>query len=131
VRLGRAARRPFGEYLNQIHGRIHGPFSDSFLASLCSLPAQHPLSNFELVSELGVMVNGASGALESLALTRSSGVKEFDAAAILTMESAFPMTPAPGHIWSEDGRVYFLWEFHRNPEEACSTYFARPLKLAG
>lgn len=119
----------FVRYLNEIHLRIHGPFSDSFLASLCDLPPRHPLWRFDLVSEVGVMVNGASGALESLALTRSSGVKEFDAAAVLAMVSAFPMTPAARKIWSEDGRVYFLWEFHRNPEEACSTYFARPLKF--
>ena len=74
------------------------------------------------------MINGVSGAVESLALIKTSGVKEFDGAAMLAMLSAFPL-PAPHDIWSSDGRVYVAWSFHRRKEEACSTDLAWPFKI--
>jgi len=64
-------------------------------------------------------------------VTRTSGVTAYDIGALESVQRASPFGPPPPEIVSPDGNVYLHWEFHRRPEYACSTYFARPYILKG
>ncbi len=123
------ARVPFAGYLNQVHNRLHPIFADSFLASLDSLPASHPMNKPDIKTHLEIVLNQEDGKVVRMGVTRTSGVTAFDIAALESVMRAQPFGPPPPEIVSPDGRVYFHWEFHRNPDYACSTYFAHPFIL--
>ena len=116
-------------YLEAVHACVHTAFADSFLVSLRSLPAGHPLADRELATTVEVVVNGESGALEEVGVVASSGVPELDAAAVAAFGAAFPLAPPPPASLSSDGNLYITWELHRRPAEACSASQARPWKL--
>ena len=117
------------EYLEAVHACVHAAFADSFLASLRTLPAGHPLADPELATTVEVVVNGESGALEQVGVVASSGVPELDAAAVAAFGAAFPLAPPPPAILSSDGNFYVTWELRRRREEACSAAQARAWKL--
>jgi hypothetical protein len=62
-------------------------------------------------------------------LTKSSGILQFDVSALASVDRAAPFGVPPAAIVSPDGNVYLHWEFYRNPDYACSTYFAHPFIL--
>jgi hypothetical protein len=120
----------FATYLNDIHNRIHPIFADSYLQSLNRLPASDPQNRPDLVSHLEIVVNKADGSLAKLpGIVKSSGVTAFDMSALESVLQASPFGTPPSAIVSPDGNVYLHWEFYRNPDYACSTYFARPFIL--
>src|SRR6185295_9132591 len=123
------ARVPFASYLNTIHNRLHPIFADSFLASLDSLPGDHPMNRPEISTNLEIVLDKEEGRIVRMGVTKTSGVTAFDIAALESVHRAQPFGPPPGEIVSPDGNVYFHWEFWRNPYYACSTYFARPYLL--
>ena len=123
------ARVPFASYLNQIHNRLHPIFADSFLASLGSLPREHPLNRPDMITNLEIVLDQEQGKVVKMGVTRASGSTVFDIAALESVQSASPFGKPPSEIISPDGNVYLHWEFHRNPYYACSTYFARPFML--
>jgi TonB family protein len=122
------ARVPFAGFLNSFHNRLHPIFADGFLASLTALGDAHPLNDPALVTWLDVAVDG-EGKIVRLGVVRRSSVVAFDIAALEAMEKAQPLGPPPDMIRSADGLVYFRWEFYRNPQHACSTYYAHPYLL--
>jgi TonB family protein len=123
------ARVPFASYLNQIHNRLHPVFADSFLASLDSLPREHPLNRPDMRTNLEIVLDKDEGKVVKMGVTQSSGSTVFDIAALESVQSASPFGTPPKAIVSPDGKVYLHWEFYRNPYYACSTYFARPFIL--
>jgi TonB family protein len=123
------ARVPFATYVNMVHGRLHPHFADGFLTSLDTLPTSDPRNALTLSTELAFAIDGKTGRLDNVKVTRSSGVPQFDAGALNAMKRAFPTVPPDPAIWSTDRKVYALWEFHRGPE-ACGTWNARPFKFA-
>ncbi len=125
------ARVPFANYLNRIHNRIHPIFAEGFLDSLDSLPDSHPLNRQEITTNLEIVLDKEEGRIQRMGVTKTSGVTAFDVAALESVQRAQPFGPPPREIVSPDGNVYFHWEFHRNRDEACSTYFARPFILKG
>jgi TonB family protein len=122
------ARVPFATYLNGMHERIHPIFAESFLQSLDSLPATHPLNDQQLVTRLEIVLS-KEGRLKRMGVVKLSGVTAFDVAALDAVDRAAPFGPAPDAIVSPDGNVYLHWEFHRNEIYACSTMGARPFIL--
>lgn len=124
-----AARVPFATYLNQIHNRLHLTFADDFLASLSGLPPDHPLNRRDMSTHLEIALSKEDGRIVKMGITKSSGVTMFDVGALEAVSKSAPYGVPPGSIVSSDGNVYLHWEFHRNPELACSTYFARPFIL--
>jgi TonB family protein len=116
-------------YLENVHACVHEAFADSFLTSLEALPKDHPLSDPTLEATIEIVIDGESGALTKAGVVGSSGVPEFDAAAVAAFAHAFPLAPPPEATLSSDGRLYVTWELHRNPEEACRREQARPWKL--
>ncbi|MCC6215429.1 MAG: TonB C-terminal domain-containing protein [Polyangiaceae bacterium] len=123
------ARVPFASYLNVVHNRLHPIFADSFLASLDGLPGTHPMNEPELSTNLEIILDREDGSVVGMGVTKTSGVTAFDVAALEAVSRAAPFGTPPREIVSPDGRVYFHWEFYRNPYYACSTYFARPFLL--
>jgi outer membrane biosynthesis protein TonB len=123
------ARVPFASYLNQIHSRIHPIFAETFLESLDDLPASHPMNRPGITTNLEIVLDRDEGRIQKMGITKTSGVTAFDVAALESVHRAQPFGAPPREIISPDGNVYFHWEFHRNREEACSTYFARPFIL--
>jgi TonB family protein len=123
------ARVPFAGYLNQIHSRLHPIFADSFLPSLDNLPADHPLNQPTVRTNLEIVLDKDEGKIVKMGVTRSSGSTMFDVAALESVQNAAPFGKPPAIIVSPDGNVYLHWEFYRNPVYACSTYFAHPFML--
>lgn len=124
-----AARVPFATYLNQVHNRLHLTFADDFLASLAGLPPDHPLNRRDMSTHLEIALSKEDGRIVKIGITKSSGVTMFDVGALEAVSKSAPYGVPPGSIVSSDGNVYLHWEFHRAPEWACSTYFARPFIL--
>ena len=122
------ARWAFAAYMNSMHNRIHPLFSDTFLSSLDSLPAGHPLNDQRLSTEIEIILSQESGDVVRVGVIKSSGITAFDIAALDSVRRAAPFGTPPPEIVSPDGNVYLHWEFHRN-REACSTYNARPFLL--
>lgn len=123
------ARVPFATYLNTIHNRIHPIFADDFLLSLDGLPQGHPLNEPKLVTRLEIVLDRDDGRVIKMGVLRTSGVTAFDVAALDSVQRASPYGKPPSAIVSPDGKVYFHWEFYRNPMYACSTMNARPYIL--
>lgn len=123
------AASPFATYLNEIHNRIHPIFADDFLGSLSRLPSSDPMNRPELKAEVEIVVSKSDGSLVRRGLTKSSGILQFDVSALASVDRAAPFGPPPASIVSPDGNVYLHWEFYRNPDYACSTYFAHPFIL--
>lgn len=123
------AASPFATYLNDIHNRIHPIFADDFLGSLDRLPASDPMNRRDLKTEVEIVVSRVDGSLVRRGLTKSSGILQFDVSALASVDRAAPFGPPPAAIVSPDGNVYLHWEFYRNPDFACSTYFAHPFLL--
>jgi hypothetical protein len=121
-----SAHAPFASYLNAIHNRLHPVFADRFLSSLSRMPGDHPLNNMEMTTNLEIVLRPDDGQVVRMGVTKSSGVTAFDIGALDSVKRAGPFGAAPQSIISPDGNVYFHWEFHRLPQYACSTYFARP-----
>ena len=121
----------FANYLNAMHQRIHVIFADSFLASLDQFPKNSPLNNFEMHTELEIILNQTEGGVVTLGIVKTSGVTAFDINALEAVNKAAPFGKPPTEIVSPDGNVYLHWEFHRNPDMACSTWFAYPYILKG
>jgi TonB family protein len=119
---------PFASYLNGMHNRIHPIFADSFLESLDSLPATHPMNDQHLVTRLEIVLT-KEGHLKKMGIVKTSGITAFDIAALDSVDRAQPFGPAPNAIVSPDGNVYLHWEFHRDEVYACSTMGARPFIL--
>lgn len=125
------ARVPFASYLNAVHNRLHPIFADSFLASLESLPGSHPMNRSDIKTDLEIVLDKDEGKVVKMGVTHTSGVTAFDIAALESVMRASPFGAPPRDIVSPDGKVYFHWEFYRNPFYACSTYFAHPFILKG
>jgi hypothetical protein len=123
------AHAPFSSYLNAIHNRIHPIFADDFLGSLDGLPANSPLNEPHLITRLEIILNRDDGHVVKMGIVRTSGVTDFDIAALDSVQRSSPFGKPPAAIVSPDGNVYFHWEFHRDPIYACSTMNARPFML--
>jgi hypothetical protein len=129
ISLGPTTRVEFARYINQIHNVTHPVYYGAFLASLDEFPYSHPMGNLELKTLLELVLSQTDGHIVRIGVVRTSGVTAFDIGALESVARASPFGAAPPEIVSPDGSVYLHWEFHRRPEYACSTYFARPYIL--
>lgn len=123
------ARVPFATYLVHIHNRIHPVFADTFLASLDSLPFDHPINDYKVHAVLEIVVEPDNGRIVKMGVIKTSGITAFDVGALDSVNRSGPFGKAPSAIISSDGNVYLHWQFHRNPIYACSTMNARPYIL--
>lgn len=123
------AAQPFATYLNRIHNRLHPIFAVNYLGFLDDLPGSAGLHDKDMKTNLEIVLNQSNGSIVKMGVTRTSGVTAFDISALESVQRASPFGAPPPSIVSPDGNVYLHWEFHRDPQFACSTYFARPFIL--
>jgi hypothetical protein len=117
------ARVPFAIFLNKLHRAVHPQFADEYLGK------GHGVVNSDDHAAVELVIDGKSAALIRANIIRSSGDAGLDAAALTAFQKALPVTPVDPLIVSADGRIYLTWELYRNPDYACSTYFAHPYML--
>jgi hypothetical protein len=123
------AHVPFASYLTGIHIRIHPIFADDFLVMLDGLPQSHPLNDPKMFARLEIVLSRDDGHVVKMGVVKTSGATAFDIAALDSVQRASPFGKPPAAIVSSDGNVYLHWEFHRDPNLACSTWGARPFML--
>jgi hypothetical protein len=126
--LGQAAV-PFAMWLNSVHNRVHPIRSDSYLDSLALLPCDDKRNDPRLYAAVELVVEGRTGRLVHIGISRSSGIDDFDAAAVASFMRATPFTIPEAPTWSTDGNVYVIWEVFRDEAYACSTMNVRPYLL--
>ncbi|HTM43941.1 MAG TPA: hypothetical protein VL137_03245 [Polyangiaceae bacterium] len=124
-----AAQVPIARYLSRMHERIHPIFAEQFLPALDKLPASSPLNAIDMSTNIEIILDGIDGHVIERGVIKSSGVTAFDIGVLDSVERASPFGVPPSEIVSPDGHVYMHWEFWRNPDFACSTYFTHPILL--
>jgi len=124
-----AAAVPFAVWLNSVHTRVHPIWSDSYLESLASLPCDDKKNDPTLYAAVELVVEGKTGRLIHVGISRSSGIDDFDAAAVASFMRATPFPIPRPPTWSTDGNVYVIWEVYRDESYACTTMNVRPYLL--
>ncbi len=104
---------------------MHPWFADRYLVALDKRPKGDPLSNDQLSVSLEIAL-AIDGHIARIGVVRSSGIAEFDAAALESFARAAPFGPVPPAITSADGNVWMRWDMRRDEVFACSTMNARP-----
>ncbi|MBA2542417.1 MAG: TonB family protein [Deltaproteobacteria bacterium] len=118
---------PFALYIARMHRRIHELWGFGFLEQLDEKPANYPLNNPELWTNLEVSVN-QDGTVHKVTIAKTSGSTEFDVAAVDTVLSAAPFETTPEAIRSVNGKIYLRWGFYRNWRQ-CGTFNVEPYIL--
>lgn len=118
---------PFALYIARMHRRIHELWGFGFLEDLDNKPADYPLNNPDLWTNLEVAVN-PDGSVHKVTIAKTSGRTEFDVAAVDTVLSAAPYDPTPEAIRSVNGKIYLRWAFYRNWRQ-CGTFNVEPYIL--
>lgn len=118
---------PFATYLVTMHRRIHPVFAEE-LAAFEKFPRDHALDG-DLSTTLEIVIDKNTGKLVRMGVVKASGLTAFDVAALSAVSRAQPFGQTPDIIVSLDGNVYVRWEFHRDPEDACSVRNAFPFLL--
>jgi TonB family protein len=95
-------------------------------------PEQHasstdPLRDPQLLVEVQFQIS-RQGTISHLAISHSSGLLEFDTAALEALLLAFPVT-VPYQLVRSVETTRVVWLFSRNPLIACTTYNSRLIPI--
>ncbi len=118
---------PFAVYIARMHRKIHERWGFGFLEDLDSKPSSSPMNNFDLVSVIEISID-PDGTVHKTTIAKTSGVLEFDVAALDSVLSSGPYDETPEAIRSVDKRVYMRWGFYRNWRQ-CGTFNVEPYIL--
>ena len=118
---------PFAVYIARMHRKIHERWGFGFLEDLDSKPASSPMNNFDLYVMIEISID-PDGTVHKTTIAKTSGVLEFDVAALDSVISSGPYEPTPEAIQSVDKRVYMRWGFYRNWRQ-CGTFNVEPYIL--
>lgn len=118
---------PFALYVARMHRRIHELWGFGFLEDLDGKSADDKMNDFDLFTSIEVSIN-PDGTVHKMTIAKTSGVLEFDVAALHTIDAAGPYGQTPEKIRSVDGRVYLRWGFYRNWRQ-CGTFNVEPYIL--
>jgi TonB family protein len=110
-----------------MHRKIHERWDFGFLEDLDSKPASSPMNNFDLYTMVEISID-PDGSVHKTTIAKTSGVLEFDVAALDAVLSSGPYEPTPEAIQSVDHRVYMRWGFYRNWRQ-CGTFNVEPYIL--
>ena len=103
-----------GDYLRSLHARIHWRWTHGFLESVALLrPPSDPINNPALTAEVLFTIRW-DGSPAEVTLSKSSGVRQFDQAAVSVVrgEGTYPVPPLA--LFSDDGVAHFRWVFARD-----------------
>ena len=114
-----AATGAEGDYLRAMHTAIHFKWATKFVqATARSLPATDPVNAPNLEAEVLFVVRW-DGSPAQVTLGDSSGVPEFDAAAMAAVSGDRPYPVPPIDLYGDDGVVHVRWLFRRD-QHLCS-----------
>ncbi|HVY37019.1 MAG TPA: TonB C-terminal domain-containing protein [Polyangia bacterium] len=119
---------PFAAYIARMHRSIHELWGFGQLEEWDDKPGSSPFNNRNLVTELEIVLNG-DGTVDRVGVARSSGLLEYDVAAVDVAYTAGPYPDPPRAIRSSNGKIYLHWRFYRD-ERQCATSGAEPYILA-
>jgi HEAT repeats/TonB C terminal len=103
-----------GDYLRAMHARIHWRWATLFVGGVAGAkPPSDPLNNPALSAEV-LFTMRWDGSPAEITLSRSSGVKAFDAAAIAAVRGDVPYGVPPLSVFGDDGVGHFRWVFARD-----------------
>ncbi|MFL5305230.1 MAG: TonB C-terminal domain-containing protein [Polyangia bacterium] len=119
---------PFAAYIARMHRSIHELWGFGQLEEWDDKPGSSPFNNRNLVTELEIILNG-DGTIDRIGVARSSGLMEYDVAAVDVAYTAGPYPDPPRGIRSSNGKIYVHWRFYRD-ERQCATSGAEPYILA-
>jgi TonB family protein len=108
-----------GDYLRAMHTRIHLRWMHGFIETVAQLrPGSDPINNPALTSEVLFTVRW-DGSPAEVTLTKSSGQKAFDQAALSAIrgDAKYPVPPLA--LFGDDGVAHFRWVFARDHRQ-CS-----------
>ncbi|HVZ74808.1 MAG TPA: TonB C-terminal domain-containing protein [Polyangia bacterium] len=100
-----------GDYLRAMHARIHWRWARVFIESPAA--SQPPLNDLSLSTEILFTVRW-DGSPAEVTVSRSSGVKTFDAAAVAAVRGDVPYSVPPVSLYGDDGVAHFRWVFARD-----------------
>jgi HEAT repeat protein len=104
-----------GDYLRQMHTRIHLRWTHNFIESVALVrPASDPINNPTLTAEVLFTVRW-DGSPAEVTLSKSSGQRAFDQAAVAAVRgdgSPYPVPPLS--LFGDDGVAHFRWAFARD-----------------
>jgi TonB family protein len=118
---------PFAAYLARMHRSIHELWGFGQLEEWDEKPGSSPYNNRNLVTELEFVLN-SDGTIDKIGVARSSGLLEYDVAAVDVAYTAGPFPDPPREIRSANGKIYVHWHFFRD-ERQCATSGADPYIL--
>ena len=110
-----------------MHRSIHELWGFGQLEEWDEKPGSSPYNNRNLVTELEFVLNG-DGTIDRIGVARSSGLLEYDVAAVDVAYTAGPFPDPPREIRSANGKIYVHWHFFRD-ERQCATSGADPYIL--
>jgi len=118
---------PFAAYIARMHRSIHELWGFGQLEEWDDKPGSSPFNNRNLMTELEIVLNG-DGTIDRIGVARSSGLLEYDVAAVDVAYTAGPYPDPPRAIRSANGKIYVHWRFYRD-ERQCATSGADPFIL--
>ncbi len=118
---------PFAAYIARMHRSIHELWGFGQLEEWDEKPGSSPYNNRNLVTELEFVLNG-DGTVDRIGVVKSSGLLEYDVAAVDVAYTAGPFPDPPREIRSANGKIYVHWHFFRD-ERQCATSGADPYIL--
>jgi TonB family protein len=104
--------------IDAVHPRIHSKFSDDYLPKLDGLLPYDRMNQGAIWAIADIHVR-ADGALESVQISRPSGIADFDRAVVTAVEQSAPYPPPPASIVRGTG-ITLRWTFARPQVLGCS-----------
>ncbi|MEO5769705.1 MAG: TonB family protein [Polyangia bacterium] len=118
-----------GDYLRVVHQKLHPGWVDGYIR-VSPYKVLGP-ANSQRMTEVAIVIRW-DGTVDKAEITKSSGVDDFDAAALNAVLLAAPFPP-PVDVMADDGLVHLKWQFARNHRLCSGAEMARvdyPLQLA-
>jgi len=114
-----ARAAPFAAFIARAHRQIHKFWGFGVLEDWDGLPGTSPFNDDKLMTTLEIVLND-NGTVNKIAVVKASGYMAYDAAAIDAVLAAAPFPDPPREILSNNGKIYFHWNFARDGR-ACGT----------
>jgi TonB family protein len=103
-----------GDYLRSVHVRIHFRWVHNFVESIAATrPPSDPLNDPSLTAEVLFTVRW-DGSPAEVTLSKSSGQRVFDQAAIAAVRGDIPYPVPPLALFGDDGVAHLRWVFARD-----------------
>ncbi len=103
-----------GDYLRSVHARIHWRWTHNFIEGVAlQKPARDPLNDPALAAEVMFTIRW-DGSPADLTLTKTSGNKVFDQAALTAVRGDIKYPVPPVSSYGDDGVAHFRWAFARD-----------------